>query len=162
MALAVFEAFKTEEEKVAERGRQMSPDAVKSYRLASIVLVLNALLLSLLAVLTPGPGFPLVSIGVALLLAGALYQLKSNWADAVVVISVAGTGIQTLLQIWAQPLADAILGSLGAWGVAGALVLLLTGEPSPWRRAAALAVFVILSGSFYLRELARWASLGML
>lgn len=86
----MFEAFKTEEEKVAERGRQMSPDRVKSYRLASIVLVLNAVLLALLAVLTPGPGFPVVAVAVALLLAHALFQLKSNWADAVLVIAVAG------------------------------------------------------------------------
>lgn len=43
---------------------------------------------------------------------------------------------------------------LGTWGVAGALVLLLTGEPGPWRRAAALAVFVLLTGSFYLLALA--------
>ena len=150
----MFDAFKTEEEKVAERGRQMSPDAVKGYRLASILLVLNALLLALLAVLTPGPGFPVVPVGVALLLAHALYQLKSNWADAVVVIAVAGTAIQTLLQIWAQPLVDALLASLGAWGVVGALVLLLTGEPGPSRRAAALAVFILLTGSFHLLALA--------
>ena len=149
----MFDAFKTEAEQVAERGRQMSPDAVKSYRLAAILLVVNALLLALLAVLTPGPGFPVVPVGLALLLARALYQLKSNWADAVVVISVAGTGIQTLLQLWAQPPVDALLGSLGAWGVAGALVLLLTGEPGPSRRAAALAVFIILTGSFYLLAL---------
>jgi hypothetical protein len=143
----MFEAFKTEAEQVAERGRQMSPDAIKSYRLGSILLVLNALLLALMAVLTPGPGFPVVGIGVALLLARALHQLKSNWADAVVVIAVAGTGIQTLLQLWAQPPVDAILGSLGAWGVVVALVLLLTGEPGPSRRAAALAVFIIVTGS---------------
>ena len=154
----MFEAFKTEAEQVAERGRQMSPDAVKGYRLASILLVLNALLLALLAVLTPGPGFPVVAIGIALLLARALYQLKSNWADAVVVIAVAGTGIQTFLQLWAQPPVDAMLGSLGAWGVVGALVLLLTGRPSPSRRAAALAVFIILTGSFYLLALASLAA----
>jgi len=149
----VFEAFKTETEKVAERGRQMSPEAVKGYRLASILLVVNALLLALLALLTPGPSFPWVPIGVALLLARALHQLKSNWADAVVVIAVAGTGIQTFLQLWAQPPADAILGSLGAWGVVGALVLLLTGEPSPRRRAVALVVFIILTSSFHLLAL---------
>lgn len=144
----MFEAFKTEEEKVAERGRRMSPDTVKSYRLASILLVLNALLLTLLAVLTPGPGFPVVPVGLALLLARALHQLKSNWAEAVVVIAVAGTSIQTFLQLWAQPPVDVILGSLGAWGVVGALVLLLTGEPGASRRVAALAVFIILTGSF--------------
>ena len=149
----MFEAFKTEAEQVAERGRQMSPDAVKSYHLASILLVINAALLALMAVLTPGPGFPWVPIGLALLLARALYQLKSNWADAVVVIAVAGTGIQTLLHLWAQPPMDAILGSLGSWGVAGVLVLLLTGEASPSRRAAGLAVFIILNGSFYLLAL---------
>jgi hypothetical protein len=154
----VFEAFKTEAEMVAERGRQMSPDAVKSYRLASILLVVNALLLALLALLTPGPGFPWVPIAVALLLARALHQLKSNWADAVVVIAVAGTGIQTFLQLWAQPLVGAILSNLGSWGVAGALVLLLTGKPSPSRRAAALAVFIILTGSFYLLALASLAA----
>lgn len=150
----MFEAFKTEAEQVAERGRQMSPDAVKGYRLASILLAVNALLLALFAVLTPGPGFPLVPIGLALLLARALYQLKSNWADAVVVIAVAGTGIQTLLQLWAQPFVDAILSNLGGWGVAGALVLLLTGKPGPSRRAAALAVFIIVTGSFYLLAVA--------
>jgi hypothetical protein len=154
----VFEAFKTEEEKVAERERQISPDAVKSYRLASILLVINALLLALLAVLTPGPGFPLVPVGLALLLARALYQLKSNWADAVVVIAVAGTAIQTFLQLWAQPPVDALLGSLGAWGVAGALVLLLTGEASPRRRAVALAVFIILTGSYHVLALASLAA----
>lgn len=31
----------------------------------------------------------------------------------------------------------------------GALVLLLTGEPGPSRRAAALAVFLLLTGSFH-------------
>jgi hypothetical protein len=151
----VFEAFKTEAEQVAERGRQMPPDAVKSYRLASILLVINALLLALLAVLTPGPGFPVVPVGLALLLARAIYQLKSNWAETVVVIAVAGTGIQTLLQLWAQPPVDAILSNLGAWGVAGALVLLLTGEASPSRRAAGLAVFISLTGSYYVLALAR-------
>jgi membrane-bound ClpP family serine protease len=154
----VFEAFKTEEEEVAERGRQMSSDAIKAYRLASILLVVNALLLALLAVLTPGPGFPVVPVGIALLLARALHQLKSNWADAVVVIAVAGTSIQTSLQLWAQPFVDAILSSLGAWGVVGALVLLLTGEPGPSRRAAALAVFVILTSSSYLLALASLAA----
>ena len=154
----MFEAFKTEAEQVAERAGQMSPDAVKAYRLAAILLAVNALLLALLAVLTPGPGFPVVAIGVALLLARALYQLKSNWADAVVVIAVAGTGIQTFLQLWAQPFVDAILGSLGAWGIVGALVLLLTGEPSPRRRAVALAVFIILTSSFYLLALASLAA----
>ena len=141
----MFDAFKTEAEQVAERGRSMSPDAVKGYRLAAILLVLNALLLALLAVLTPGPGFPVVLIGVSLLLARALYQLKSSWAATVVVISVAGTGLQTLLQFWAQPPVDAILDSLGSWGVAGALVLLLTGEPGAGRRAAAVAVFLLLT-----------------
>lgn len=154
----MFEAFKTEEEQVAERGRQMSPEAVKGYRLAAILLVVNALLLALLAVLTPGPGFPFVPIGIALLLARALHQLKSNWADAVVVIAVAGTGIQTLLQLWAQPPLNAILGSLGAWGVVGALVLLLTGEPGPSRRASALAVFIILNGSYHVLVLASLAA----
>ena len=141
----MFEAFKTETEQAAERERRMSPDAVKSYRLASLLLGLNALLLTLVAVLTPGPGFPVVPVGVALLLARALYQLKSNWADAVVVIAVGGTSLQTLLQLWAQPPGDAILASLGSWGVAGALVLLLTGEPGPKRRAAAVAVFLTLT-----------------
>src|SRR5215218_3652531 len=135
----------------------MSPDAVKSYRLAAILLVVNALLLALLAVLTPGPGFPVVPVGLALMLVRALYQLKSNWAETVVVIAVAGTGIQTLLQLWAQPPVEAILSNLGAWGVAGALVLLLTGEPGPSRRAAGLAVFIILTGSFYLLALASLA-----
>lgn len=146
----MFEAFKTEEEKVAERRRHMSPNEVKSYRLASILLVVNALLLALFALLTPGPGFPLVSIGLTLLIARALYELRSNWADALVVISLVGTAIQTLMQLWAQPFLDAILGSLGAWAVTGALVLLLTGEPGPSRRAAALAVFIILTSIFYL------------
>ena len=141
----MFEAFKTETEQVAERERRMSQDAVKSYRLASLLLGLNALLLALVAFLTPGPGFPVVPVGVALLLARALYQLKSNWADAVVVIAVGGTSLQTLLQLWARPPGDAILGSLGAWGVAGALVLLLTGEPGPGRRVAALAVFLLFT-----------------
>lgn len=144
----MFEAFKTEAEQVAERGRQMSPDAVKGYRLAALVLVANACLLALLAFVTPGPGFPLVSIGVSLLLARALHQLKSNWAEAVVVIAAAGAGIQTLLRLWAQPFIDAVLGNLGAWGVVGALALLLAGEPGPRRRAAAVAVFVILTGSY--------------
>ena len=150
----MFDAFKTEAEQVAERAGQMSPDAVKGYRLAAILLAVNALLLALLALLTPGPGFPVVAVGVALLLARALYQLKSNWADAVVVIAVAGTGIHTFLQLWAQPFLNAILGSLGSWGVVGALVLLLTGEPTPRRRAVALAVFIILTGTFYLFALA--------
>lgn len=154
----MFEAFKTEAEQVAERGRHMSPDAVKSYRLASILLVVNALLLALLAILTPGPGFPVVPIGIALLLARALHQLKSNWADTVVVIAVAGTGIQTFLQLWAQPPVNALLSSLGAWGVVGALVLLLTGEASPSRRAAALAVFIILNGSYHVLVLASLAA----
>ena len=154
----MFEAFKTEAEQVAERGRQMSPEAVKSYRVASILLAVNAALLALLAVLTPGPGFPWVPVGLALLLARALYQLKSNWAEAVVVIAVAGTGIQTFLQLWAQPPLDALLGSLGAWGVVGALVLLLTGEASPSRRAAGLAVFIILNGSYHVLVLASLAA----
>ena len=141
----MFEAFKTQAEQVADRSRQMSPDAVKSYRLASVLLGLNALFLALLALLTPGPGFPVVAIGVSLLIACALYQLKSNWADAVVVISVAGTSLQTLLQLWARPIGDALLGSLGGWGIAGALVLLLTGEPGPGRRVAALAIFLLLT-----------------
>jgi hypothetical protein len=59
----------------------MSPDAVKAYRLASFLLVINALLLALLAVLTPGPGFPVVPVGIALLLARAFYQLKSNCSN---------------------------------------------------------------------------------
>lgn len=46
---------------------------------------------------------------------------------------------------------------LGSWGVAGALVLLLTGEPSPSRRAAGLAVFIILNGTFHLLALASLA-----
>lgn len=150
----MFEAFKTGAEEVAERGRQMSADAIKSYQLAALLLVVNATLLMFLAVLTPGPGVPWVPIAVAILLARALYRLKSNWADAVVVISLAGTAMQTLLQLWARPFLDAVLGSLGAWGLAGALVLLLTGEPRPSRRAAALAVFVILTGIFYLLALA--------
>lgn len=153
----MFEAFKTDAEQVAERGRQMSPEAVKSYRLAAVLLVVNATLLALLALVTPGPGLPWVPMAIALLLARALHQLKSNWADAVVVIAVAGTGIQTLLELWAQPLVNAILGNLGSWGVAGALVLLLTGEPSPSRRAAALAVFIILNGTFHLLALASLA-----
>lgn len=141
----MFEAFKTQAEQIADRSRQISPDAVKSYRLASILLGLNALFLVLLAFLTPGPGFPVVAIGVSLLLARAIYQLKSNWADAVVVIAVGGTSLQTLLQLWARPPGDAILASLGAWGVAGALVLLLTGEPGPGRRVAALAIFLLFT-----------------
>lgn len=153
----MFDAFKTVAEQVAERGRQMSPEAVKSYRLAAVLLVVNAALLALLALVTPGPGLPWVPMAIALLLARALHQLKSNWADAVVVIAVAGTGIQTLLELWAQPLVNAILGNLGSWGVAGALVLLLTGEPSPSRRAAALAVFIILNGTFHLLALASLA-----
>ena len=76
-------------------------------------------------------------------------------------IAVAGTVIQTLAQLWAQPFVIAILSSLGSWGVAGTLVLLLTGEPSPRRRAVALSVFIIVTGGFYLLMLiglAAWLS----
>jgi hypothetical protein len=126
-----------------------SPDKAASLRLAAVLLVVNVLVLLLVCLLLRSTKVPLIQIVVALGLARHLYRLRpSAEAWALGLAAIAGV-ISPLVLFWQYPFLQALLGSLPVWGLSGALLLLLIGEPGKKRRIAAVALYVVLTVGVY-------------
>jgi hypothetical protein len=126
-----------------------SPDKAASLRLAAILLVVNVLVLLLVCLILRSTQVPLIQIVVALGLARHLYRLRpSAEAWALGLSAIAGV-ISPLVAFWHYPFLAALLQSLPVWGLSGALLLLLIGEPGKQRRIAAVAVYAVLTVGIY-------------
>jgi uncharacterized membrane protein YjjP (DUF1212 family) len=145
----MFEAFKSEAERTEDATKEMSPGQVQAFRIAAVLLATHALLGLGISVLAGGKGLPLLQTVVALLLARALYQLKSNWAAVVLVILPVGAIAVTSMLALHTSLSTEWLVLGPVWGLTLAMFLLLRGDPSEGRRIAAIGLYALPALPFY-------------
>jgi hypothetical protein len=148
------DAERTQEKLDLEAAGLRSPDKAASLRLAAILIVVNVLLVLLVCLVLRSQRVPLIQCIVALGVARHLYRLRPSAEAWALGLSVIAGVIGPLLFFRQQPFLAALLDSLPVWGVSGALILLLVGEPGKGRRALAVALFCVLTVGLYVLAIA--------
>lgn len=146
-------------ERVAQRVEQKnagaaigrSPDQIAALRLAALLLIVSAVLSILVAIVFRTQRVPIVQIILAILLAYYLYTLRPRAEALAMGLAVLGAIVLPILYLRSGvPIYIAVLESLPALGTAGAMILLLTGDPNFARRAAGVTVFCVFNVGFYV------------
>lgn len=141
----------TEEYKDAEALEGRSTDQVVALRLAAAVLVVNASLTIVIAVMQRRP-LPLISTGISLGLAYYLFKLRPRAEGLALGLTILNAIMQTLLPALmllapnpAAAFRAAVPFFLPGWGLVAALLLLLTGDSGRARRVTAIVLFGLLT-----------------
>jgi len=156
----VFEkALESSADRAAKPDESLSPDQVAAHKIAAIILIVNVVITAVAAILlSGGQDIPLVQIVITLVVAQGVYRRAGHWATYAVVVGLAGGVLLPAIAFWQQPLASAIFGTVVTWGVVGATLILLIGNPSRARRMAGIACFLFLTCGGYGYLLARFLS----
>jgi hypothetical protein len=128
-----------------------SPDQIAALRLAALLLLANAVLSILVAIVFRTQRMPIVQIVLSIFLAYYLYTLRPHAEALALGLAVLAAILLPVLYLRSGvPIYIAVLESLPALGTAGALTLLLTGEPNFARRATSVTVFAVFNVGFYV------------
>src|SRR5207245_1561864 len=92
---------------------------------------------------------PLLQMIISLFLAYYLFKLRPRAEALTLGLAILASVVQPLLLFWKLPVSAALIESLPVWGMTGALLLLLTGDPSRARRLTALALFCVFTVGLY-------------
>jgi hypothetical protein len=131
----------------AEALEGRSADEISSRRLAALVLALNAILATGVGLLAGD--MPNLGVLLSVVLALYLYKLRPRAENLAIGLALLASVVVPLLHFWRSPFLLALISCLATWGVTGALLLLLVGEPRLPRRVAAIVLFVVLAGGTY-------------
>lgn len=133
----------------AREGR--TDDEIRARRIAAVLIAVNALIgFTFNVLLTGGRTVPLVPLGVGLALAWYLYKLRPRAENLAIGLAILWSTLLPLLYFLRLPWLYALVQSVVIWGLAGALLLLLIGQPSRRRQALAVGVFAVAFGVFVL------------
>ena len=138
------ESLKSPQDRAREPDQTLSPDRRAAWRAAAVILICNVLLGVGLAFATHGGGQGIAWI-IAMVLAYKLYHLRAGTDTIVVILAGIGAVVGSILNVMRLPALDAALMTIANVAFAGALALLLLGEPRRSRRIVAVATFVCLS-----------------
>jgi len=139
------------EQKSAAAAIARSPDQIAALRLAALLLLANAVLSILVAIVFRTQRMPIVQIVLSILLSYYLYTLRPHAEALALGLAVLAAIVLPILYLRSGvPIYITVLESLPALGTAGALTLLLTGEPNFARRATGVTVFCVFNVGFYV------------
>ena len=139
------------EQKNAKAAIGRSPDQIAALRVAALLMLANAVLSILVAIVFRTQRMPIVQIVLSLFLSYYLYTLRPHAEALALGLAVLAAIVLPVLYLRSGvPIYIAVLESLPALGTAGALTLLLTGEPNFARRATGVTVFCVFNVGFYL------------
>ena len=149
-------ALESSADRAAKPDESLSPDQVAAHKIAAVILIANVVITAVAAVLlSGGQDIPLVQIVITLIVAQGVYRRAGNWATYAVVVGIAGGILFPAMAFWQQPLASGIFVTVVTWGLVGATLLLLLGNPTRARRIAGVACFLVLTCGGYGYLLAR-------
>lgn len=140
--------FPTEAQRDAEAAEGRSAGQIAGLRLAALVLMVNVLVSIALPIVFHLP-VPVIQIVIAIGLAYYLYKLRPRAEALALGLALLGAVLQPVALFLNLPPFTALMEALPIWGITGALLLLLTGDPTRARRVAALALFCILTLGLY-------------
>lgn len=142
------QSLQTEQWKDQQAAEGRTPDEIRAVRTAAVIIATNAVLTVALEFVarTKVNFLPFVA---ALLIGYYLYKLRSRAENLAIGLSIIIGTLMPAIYFWLLPLAGAVLQSLLAWGLSGAVLLLLLGQAGPVRRRVAIALFVVLSLGTY-------------
>jgi hypothetical protein len=132
----------------AAEGR--SPGEVECLRIAAVIIAANAVLSFFLSFAAKAQGIPVLF---ALALSWYLFKLRPRAESLAIGLAIIGAVLGPIVYFWRFPFFPALLQSAASWGVNGAILLLLIGEPGVLRRAVAIGAFVVLSGGVFALSL---------
>ncbi len=142
----------TEGYKDADALEGRSTDQVVALRLAAAVLVVNASLTMVIAVVVQRRPLPLISTGISLGLAYYLFKLRPRAEGLALGLTILNAIVQTVLPALmllapnpAAAFRAAVPFFLPGWGLVAALLLLLTGDSGRARRVTAIVLFGLLT-----------------
>lgn len=139
------------EQKSAAAAIGRSPDQIAALRVAALLMLANAVLSILIAIVFRNQRMPIVQIVLSLFLSYYLYTLRPHAEALTLGLAVLAAIVLPVLYLRSGvPIYIAVLESLPALGTAGALTLLLTGEPNFARRATGVTVFSVFNVGFYV------------
>jgi hypothetical protein len=139
------------EQKSAAAAIGRSPDQIAALRVAALLMLANAVLSILVAIVFRTQRMPIVQIVLSLFLSYYLYTLRPHAEALALGLAVLAAIVLPVLYLRSGvPIYIAVLESLPALGTAGALTLLLTGEPNFARRATGVTVFCVFNVGFYV------------
>src|SRR5712692_1447744 len=140
-----------EEQKNAAAAIGRSPDQIAALRVAALLMLANAVLSILVAIVFRTQRMPIVQIILGIFLSYYLFTLRPRAEALALGLAVLGAIVLPILYLRSGlPIYIAVLESLPALGTAGALTLLLTGDPNFARRATGVTVFCVFHGGFYV------------
>lgn len=123
-------------------------DEIRALRTAAAIIVVNAVLTVVLEYFA-GTNVNFLPFVAALFIGYFLYKLRPRAENLAIGLSIIVGTLLPAIYFWLLPLAGAVLQSLLAWGLSGAVLLLLLGQAGPVRRRVAIALFVVLSLGTY-------------
>jgi hypothetical protein len=139
------------EQKSAPAAIGKSPDQIAALRLAALLMLANAVLSILVAIVFRTQRMPIVQIVLSLFLSYYLYTLRPRAEALGLGLAVLGAIVVSILYLRSGvPIYIAVLESLPALGTAGAMTLLLTGDSGFARRATGVTVFCVFNVGFYV------------
>lgn len=146
--LAVFEqSLQTPEWQDQQAAEGRTPDEIRAVRSAAVIIVVNTVFTVALELVARTKVNLLPAIA-SVVLGYYLYKLRSRAENLAIGLSIIIGALMPAIYFWLLPRRDAVIQSLLAWGVSGA-VLLLLGQAGPLRRRVAIALFVVLSLGTY-------------
>jgi hypothetical protein len=128
-----------------------STDQIAALRLAALLMLVSAVLSILVAIVFRSQRMPIVQIVLGIFLSYYLYTLRPHAEALALGLAVLGAIVLPILYLRSGvPIYVALLESLPALGTAGAMTLLLTGDPNFARRATGVTVFGVFTVGFYV------------
>jgi hypothetical protein len=146
------QSLQTTEWRDAQARDGRSEEEIRARRIAAVLIAVNAVIgFAFNLLLTGGRTVPpLLLLALGLALAWYLYKLRPRAESFAIGIAILWSTLLPLLYFLRLPFAYALVQSVVIWGLAGALLLLLIGQPSRRRQALAVGLFALAFGVFVL------------
>jgi hypothetical protein len=145
------QSLQTTEWRDAQEREGRSEEEIRARRIAAVLIAVNAVIgFAFNVLLTGGHTVPLLPLGVGLALAWYLYKLCPRAESFAIGLAILWSTLLPLLYLLRLPFVYALVQSVVIWGLAGALLLLLIGQPSRRRQALAVGLFALAFGVFVL------------
>ena len=121
------QSLQTEEWKDQRAAEGRTPDEIRAVRAAAVIIVVNTALRIALE-LVAGTRVNFLPAVAAVVLGYYLYRLRSRAENLAIGLSIIVGTLMPAIYFWLLPLPGAVIQSLLAWSLSGAVLLLLLGQ----------------------------------
>ncbi len=133
------QSLQTEEWKDQQAAEGRTADEIRAVRSAAVIIVVNTVVTVALE-LVAGTKVSFLPAVAAVVLGYYLYKLRSRAENLAIGLSIIVGTLMPAIYFWLLPLPGAVIQSLLAWSLSGAVLLLLLGQAGPVRRRVAIAL----------------------